>query len=212
MESDALLRSEKFSQLWNLFQRRNSCWKQKSRATWFRLGDANTAYFHKAASSRRRRNQILGLHINGFWSESPIDIKQEAINYIKKRFTPAARPYVSFPFQPSKSLTAHDSDWLVREFSMEEIKAAVWECGSVKAPSPDGFNFHIIRNLWDTIAPDIKQFVDEFHSNGRLVRGINASFITLIPKNQNPVSLDEFRPISLIAASTKSFPNAWQTD
>lgn len=86
---------------------------------------------------------------------------------------------------------------------MEEIKKAVWDCSSDKAPGPDGFNFHMIKTLWDSMAEDIKQFTDEFHSHGRLVKGLNTSFITLVPKKENPLSLDDFRPISLISSLYK---------
>lgn len=202
-DSEALLRSENFAQLWKLLQRRHSCWRQKSGVNWFKLGDANTAFFHKTAAFRKRHNQIQGLNINGSWSENPTEIKQEAVNYFRKRFSPSSRPYVKFPIPPSKKLSTFDSNWPVREFAMEEVKAAVWDCRNDKAPGSDGFNFHIIKSLWDSIAADIKQFVDEFHTHGKLVRGLNTSFITLIPKRPNPLSLDEFRPISLISSLYK---------
>lgn len=86
---------------------------------------------------------------------------------------------------------------------MEGIKKAGWDCGSDKAPGPDGFNFHIIKTLWDSMAEDVKQFVDEFHSNGRTVKGLNSSFIALVPKKENPLSLDDYIPISLISSLYK---------
>lgn len=45
--------------------------------------------------------------------------------------------------------------------------------------------------------------MNEFHQNGKLVRGINSSFIALIPKNENLSSLGEYRPISLIGSLYK---------
>ncbi|GMP86361.1 hypothetical protein CsSME_00039160 [Camellia sinensis var. sinensis] len=42
--------------------------------------------------------------------------------------------------------------------------------------------------------------MNEFHSNGKLALGINSSFITLIPKKENPVGLGDYRPISLITS------------
>lgn len=53
------------------------------------------------------------------------------------------------------------------------------------------------------MAGDIKQFMDEFHSRGRLVKGLSTSFIALVPKKDNPLSLDDFRPISLITSLYK---------
>lgn len=45
--------------------------------------------------------------------------------------------------------------------------------------------------------------MQEFQSNGKLVKGFNSSFIVLIPKVNNPTSLDEYRPISLTGCLDK---------
>ncbi|XP_028058453.1 uncharacterized protein LOC114262297 [Camellia sinensis] len=42
-----------------------------------------------------------------------------------------------------------------------------------------------------------------FHQNSKLVLGINSSFVALIPKNDNPSCLSDFRPISLIGSLYK---------
>jgi len=47
------------------------------------------------------------------------------------------------------------------------------------------------------------KFMREFHTNGVLPRGSNSSFITLIPKVENPQGLGKFRPISLVGCMYK---------
>jgi len=47
------------------------------------------------------------------------------------------------------------------------------------------------------------RFVTEFHRNGKLTKGINATFILLILKVDNPQRLNEFRPISLVGSMYK---------
>jgi len=36
---------------------------------------------------------------------------------------------------------------LINVFDENEIKEAVWECGSNKSPGPDGFNFSFIKKI-----------------------------------------------------------------
>ena len=45
------------------------------------------------------------------------------------------------------------------------------------------------------------QFFKEVHANGKLVKGINSSFVALI--NDSPVILAEYQPISLIGSIYK---------
>jgi len=47
------------------------------------------------------------------------------------------------------------------------------------------------------------RFATEFHQNGKLLKGINSTFIALIPKVECPQSLNDFRPISLVGSLYK---------
>jgi len=47
------------------------------------------------------------------------------------------------------------------------------------------------------------RFITEFHHDGRLPKGINATFIVLIPKVVSPQRLNDFRPISLVGCMYK---------
>lgn len=50
---------------------------------------------------------------------------------------------------------------------------------------------------------DILNFFREFYTNGRLAKGVNSSFITLIPKKENPCGIANYRPINLIGSLYK---------
>lgn len=78
------------------------------------------------------------------------------------------------------------NDRLVAPFLEEEIKETIWSCDSSKSSGPDGFNFHFIKEFWDVLKKDIMAFIQEFHRNGKLVRGLNTTFIVLILKKDNP--------------------------
>ncbi|XP_019418502.1 PREDICTED: uncharacterized protein LOC109329277 [Lupinus angustifolius] len=88
-------------------------------------------------------------------------------------------------------------------FLAEEIKAAVWSCVGDKSLGPDGFNLNFFQACWDIIKNDIILFIQEFYLFGKLPKGLNSSFITLIPKIKNPSKTHELRPISLVGSLYK---------
>jgi len=46
-------------------------------------------------------------------------------------------------------------------------------------------------------------FLSEFHRNGQLSKGINCTFVSLIPKVDSPQCVNDFRPISLVGCMYK---------
>lgn len=79
----------------------------------------------------------------------------------------------------------------------------MWNCESSKSPGLDGFNFTFIKKFWHMIKDDFLKMFREFRTKGKLPRGCNASFLTLIPKKESSLSLDEYRPISLVGSGYK---------
>ncbi|GAU25751.1 hypothetical protein TSUD_216830 [Trifolium subterraneum] len=79
-------------------------------------------------------------------------------------------------------LSSLEGDSLTKPFSLEEVKSAVWDCDSYKSPGPDEINFGFIKDFWPELQADIMRFIAEFHRNGKLTKGLNSTFIALIPK------------------------------
>jgi hypothetical protein len=79
----------------------------------------------------------------------------------------------------------------------------VWDCDNYKSPGPDGIMFGFIKDFWDILMVDMMRFLVEFHRNGKLAKGINRTFIALIPKVDNPQWMNDYRPISLVGSMYK---------
>ncbi|GJS19939.1 RNA-directed DNA polymerase, eukaryota, reverse transcriptase zinc-binding domain protein [Tanacetum coccineum] len=84
------------------------------------------------------------------------------LEFYKEKFSchdsPVILPSMSF----AKSLSDSDRHLLDSMISLEEIKNAVWDCGSQKAPGLDGFSFMFVKRYWDIMKIDIQNFVMRF--------------------------------------------------
>ncbi|CAJ2662883.1 unnamed protein product [Trifolium pratense] len=178
------------------------CWQQ-SRSRWLKEGDANTKYFHSVLASRRRGNAISSLQVDGTMVEGVSPIRHAVFSHFASHFKAinVERPRVDNLI--FKRLHASEVSGLIKPFSVDEVKAAVWDCDSYKSPGPDGINFGFIKDFWAEMQGDIVRFISEFHRNGRLTKGLNATFIALIPKVDSPQRLNDFRPISLVGSLYK---------
>lgn len=84
---------------------------------------------------------------------------------------------------------------LVLEFTEQEVWAAIKSFNWNRTPRPDGFIMFSIKK--GKIFMKARHF-PEFHMKGKLTKSTNSSFISVVPKVENPPSLADFRPISLI--------------
>ncbi|GKB37914.1 RNA-directed DNA polymerase, eukaryota [Tanacetum coccineum] len=84
-----------------------------------------------------------------------------------------------------------------------EIKKAIWDCGTDKAPGPDGFTFGFYRKFWYLIEGDVCDVVKFFFTHGNIPKGCNSLFIALILKISNAKLVKDYRPISLVGSLYK---------
>jgi hypothetical protein len=82
-------------------------------------------------------------------------------------------------------------------FEMSEVKTALFEMFPTKAPCPDGFSTHFFQRNWDLCWEEVTKAVLQVLSGEESPKGINKTFIVLIPKIASPKELGQFRPISL---------------
>ncbi|XP_074291932.1 uncharacterized protein LOC141618749 [Silene latifolia] len=78
----------------------------------------------------------------------------------------------------------------------KEIKDALYSIPANKAPRPDGFSSQFFRDSFDITGTDIIGAVQELFSSGKMLKQINSTTITLIPKKTRPNTVADFRPIA----------------
>lgn len=141
--------------------------------------------------------------IEGLWVTDPEQIKASIWNFFAKKFDE------NMPDKPKlinpnfAKLDCSDCELLDKPFSIEEVEFAVKSCGNDKAPGPDGFTFKFIKEFWQDLKDDIFAFVKKFENTGRFNKGCNSSFISLIPKCNDPLSIKDYRPVNLVGCMYK---------
>ncbi|KAJ0497121.1 putative RNA-directed DNA polymerase [Helianthus annuus] len=177
--------------------------KQRARVRWALDGDENSSYFHGCINGRKAANAIPGLSLNGEWISSPPRVKKEVLAFFRSRFKEALPCRPRIVCNNFKKISADQSSFLIAPFSYAEVKEAVFGCGDDRAPGPDGFNFRFIKHFWDFFEEDFRAIAGHFFSSSKINVGCSSSFITLVPKSADPVSLNGYRPINLVGVISK---------
>ncbi|GAA0162534.1 hypothetical protein LIER_18607 [Lithospermum erythrorhizon] len=72
-----------------------------------------------------------------------------------------------------------------------------------KSPRPDGFPTEFFQKHWNIVGESLTNAAFSFLNNGHILKEINNTFISLIPKIPSPKSVNDFRPISFCNTTYK---------
>ncbi|KAL9236083.1 hypothetical protein vseg_010790 [Gypsophila vaccaria] len=190
---------EAAAQFDKLSKARTSFLAQKAKTQWVKEGDSNTSYFHCYIKARRRQNRVLEiLDMKGV-----LCITSEQINkafedyYVTILGTTCA---VTLVHQATVDLgltvTEEHRRTLSDPVQAQEVKEAIFGIPGSKAPGPNGFNSQFFKDAWDIVRPQTTQAVMDFFTHGKLLKQLNHTTITLIPKKSRLISVVDFRPIA----------------
>nr|GEY21172.1 RNA-directed DNA polymerase, eukaryota, reverse transcriptase zinc-binding domain protein [Tanacetum cinerariifolium] len=148
-------------------------------------------------------NAIRGTFVDGECIVDPLAVKTVFLKYFSTQFSSPIFPRICFVDQFTNRLSLEQQADLERNVSNEEIKSAVWDCGTNKSPGPDGFTFEFFRRYWKLLENDIVATLKEFFASSTFLLEYNSSFIALIPKIHDVKVIKDYRPISLIESLCK---------
>lgn len=133
-------------------------WKQRAKIFWLRDGDLNTKFFHRTASSRKKRNKILKLkNGEGIWVDNQQDLCTLVYSYFQQLFTttPLMDNMDEFLEPISPMVTAEQNEELTKYFTMAEFTKAIKQMHPDKSSGPDGFNPAFFQNYWNIVGADV---------------------------------------------------------
>ncbi|GJS11636.1 RNA-directed DNA polymerase, eukaryota [Tanacetum coccineum] len=171
---------------------------QKAKTQWAIEGDENSKFFHGIINRKRANLAVKGVMVNGEWLDEPCRVKEEFRLHFANRFSAPSPNRCKLNFVFPNKLSPDLTNDLERPITRAEVRNAVWGCGKNKSPGPDGFTFEFFHKYWDILGSDFYAAIEWFFEHCMFARGCNSSFISLIPKTQDPKFVSDFRPISLI--------------
>ncbi|KAL6509176.1 hypothetical protein OROGR_022486 [Orobanche gracilis] len=169
--------------------------KQKSKVHWLNCGDGNNKFFHASLKARGRSGILVLFDDLGNKLVEDVDIKREIMSFYQKLLGTPANTSLAVDIQAVQAgniLTHHHRLALVAPITAKALKSI----GDASAPGADGFTAKFYKCSWHIIGSDIIDAIQDFFLNGRLLKSLNASLITLIPKSQTTNSIRDYRPIA----------------
>ena len=182
-----------------LHEKAEVAWRQRSRIAWLTEGDRNTKFFHECASQRKKTNTIRGLiDQQGHWRTEPLEVEQIVVDYFSNLFASSNLQIIDKVLHEVDGVvTPGMNKDLLRPFTHEKIKRALFQMHPSKAPGPDGISALFFQKYWHVVGSDVSHAVLDFLNNGRMLGIINFTHLVLIPKVVAPERITQFRPISL---------------
>ncbi|KAL3734421.1 hypothetical protein ACJRO7_023728 [Eucalyptus globulus] len=177
-----------------------SFFRQKSRVRWLREGDLNTKFFHHSVKRSQLQNRIISISDGHNLITDPAEVQQIFVRHFRNLLSaavPSSNPFVE-EIRAKLACTLDENQILAisQPFTDDEIRATLFSLASGKAPGPDGFNVDFFKQSWDIVGPSVLLAVRDFFYSRQLLREINSTILTLVPKIPNASSINEFRPIA----------------
>ncbi|XP_021850370.1 uncharacterized protein [Spinacia oleracea] len=173
---------------------------QKAKVAWLKDGDVNTALFHQSIRNRNVQNQVYIIYdMRGVWKDTPSDVSEAFLDYCKLLLGSIHKHrtlVVKHVVQLGPVCQDHHKAILNAPYTAKEVKAALFSIPGVKAPRSDGFGSYFYKDAWHILGDEVIATILGMLHHGRLLKELNHTMITPIPKTKYPKDVSEFRPIS----------------
>ncbi|GJR88548.1 RNA-directed DNA polymerase, eukaryota, reverse transcriptase zinc-binding domain protein [Tanacetum coccineum] len=173
--------------------------RQKTKITWLSEADKNSTYFHKVLRGRINRSRIMSFCDENGTRYENYDVADQLVKHFEGflGISPAVTKLNDADASLfEKKVKEEDASYMIKEVTEEEIKPAVFDITDDKAPGPDGFTFKFFKKSWGIIKQEFCAAVKELFVSGKLLRVVNDTLISLIPKSLTPQKVSDYRPIA----------------
>jgi hypothetical protein len=185
-----------------------SKWAQRAKVKYIQEGGNNTKIFHLIANGKHRRKKIFQLEQEEGTIVGQENLKVYISEYYKNLFG-APSPNLFAMRESDKAdipqLSDEENKILIANFTEQEVYAAIMQMEKNKASGPDGFPAEFYQKFWDVIKTDLMAMFAAFQEGDLPLFHLNFGTIILLPKKENAIQIQQYRPICLLNVSFKFF-------
>ena len=183
-------------------------WSQRAKVKQLLEGDANTKFYHLVANGRHRKTRIFQLEDGNKLISGDAELKKHITTYYKFLFGPSETSSKSLDESATTDIpqvSQMENEFLIDQFTEEEVRTAIFQMESNKAPGPNGFPPEFYQVFWNTIKDDVMALFRDFHDGTLPLNSLNFGTIILLPKKSDAKVIQQYRPICLLNVSFKIF-------
>jgi hypothetical protein len=176
---------------------------------WARVGDRCTKEFFEHHTGIRRPITINQMQAGDRLLTSQAEIEAHILSFYEQLYTQDQEVESNSVARADcfqyirRTVTEEHNEELLRPLTLEEVTEALKQLPAGKAPGVDSIPSEFYQELWEDIDSDVFQFVSESMNQCLLEAELNISKIALLPKSEDRLHIQNYRPISLLNTSYK---------
>lgn len=191
------------NQIDNIYSQKIKGNQIRSRVKWIEKGEKNTSFFLGLEKTRQSKKTITQLYDdNGNITNDQEKILLLEVNYYKNLYsstnpdTSEIKKYIEKVNCPK--LSKSDSDLCGGELTIDECTNAIFKMKLNRSPGLDGLNVEFYRAFWHELKTLIVPVFNYCYKMGELTNSQKIGAISLLYKKNDPLTLDNYRPITLL--------------
>ena len=171
---------------------------------WTRVGDRCTKEFFEHFSGSRRQITIKQLLEGDTLLTSQRELERHILSFYQGLYSLDEQVENNLAARVDclqflrKAVTYEHNTELLRPLTQEEVTDAVKNMPTGKSPGVDTIPTEFYQETWDDIQVDVFNFVSESINQEGIADELNISKIALLPKSEDRLKVQNYRPISLL--------------
>ncbi|CAI5466175.1 unnamed protein product [Closterium sp. Yama58-4] len=191
---------------WKEYQARNKVRLQVlSGMTVELVSEAPTGYLSGLIKSKKEKTEIREVSVNGQNITGAREVLEAATAFFRDTFAGPLQVVTEEGWEvaESKRLRDKDKEALTRPWSEEEVRTALRELPTGKAPGQDGLPKELFEQNWGLLGKEVLKLVEDFEKDALLPEPFMTAVTILLHKKGAREQLGNYRPITLLSVLYK---------